>query len=72
MTELFWAAEHEQSVFNIACSRITALTEPGERSQGRDAEYALMWGFTQQGDHLKVVLSKNFIFSVALVAFINN
>ncbi len=38
MTELFWAAEHEQSVFNIACSRITPLREPGERSQARDAE----------------------------------
>ena len=38
MTELFWAAEHEQSVFNIACCRITALREPGERSQARDAE----------------------------------
>lgn len=38
MTELFWAAEHEQSVFNIACPRITALREPGERSQDRDAE----------------------------------
>lgn len=25
MTELFWAAEHEQSGFNIACCRITAL-----------------------------------------------
>lgn len=28
MTELFWAAEHEQSVFNIACCRITALGGP--------------------------------------------
>lgn len=38
MTELFWAAEHEQSVFNIACFRITPLRESGERSQARDAE----------------------------------
>ena len=38
MTELFWAAEHEQSVFNIACSRITPLRAPGERSQAIDAQ----------------------------------
>lgn len=38
MTELFWAAEHEQSVFNIACSRITSLRAPLERSQAIDAE----------------------------------
>lgn len=38
MTELFWAAEHEQSVFNIACSRIALLREPGKGSQAIDAE----------------------------------
>lgn len=37
MTALFWAAEHEQSGFNIACCTLTPLRDPGERSQARDA-----------------------------------
>lgn len=38
MTELFWAAEHEQSVFNIACFRMILLREAREKSQAIDAE----------------------------------